>query len=365
MSQIFNYIDYDNVLHVTDYNDEAILYKFSDVSFRTDISSYLNFYTPIGVLPNNKIISLTNKQISFLIHKLNHFLGDEYASDLKKTYNTIIIEKSDEQIIIEDGVFQFFDYESVNATGHSHDLMFYLLYFYKKHNLKEKLLVVESENKYYNSTLELIKKYFHVEYLFIKPNKSYFFKNFTCTRTYQNIFFHEVKKFINENLLVPIVNKYNNLDTKYYDNVIKIKYSNVDFINRLNTCFKKTQKLETFLKEQNIFDLNSIDDDEELKIYILNKANKIITNWGSTYHININYYLIDTNNKFISLIFHSNVMTERNFINNITSTRLKQDMPGWATGGFRDQIYNSFEFNGEIIDNIMNIDEYILKTTII
>jgi len=363
MSQIFNYIAYDNINHVTDYNDEAILYKFSDVRFRTDISSYLNFCTPVGVLYDNKMISLTNKQTSFLIHKLNHFLGDEYACDLKKTYNSIITGNNDEQIIIEDGVFQFFDYESVNATGHSYDLMFYLLYFYKKHNLKEKLLVVESENKYYNSTLELIKKYFDVEYLFINPNKNYFFKKFLCTRTYQNVFFHKVKKFINNYLINPIIKKYDELDINFYDNIIKIKIINSNNLNRDNDSFEKNKTYLNFCIKNGIFDLTNIDYNEELKIYYINKAKLIIVQFSSIYYININYYLGDTINKKIIVLINKK-HNNQSFIQEIEHNILKQHMHDYFCGNITEQVYNTWQFTGELINNIETTDDIALKIKI-
>ena len=206
MSEIFNYIPHNDIIHVDNYNNSPLVHNFSNVIFRTHISSFMNFFTPIGVC-NNKIISLTNKQLSFLVEKYNHFLGNEYAIELKNTYDKIKSSPYSDLITINEDVFQFFDYESINGTGHSYDLMFYLLYKYKTNNLKSKLLVVESNNKYYNSTLELIKKYFNVEYIYIQPHKTYLFKNFSCVRSYQNIFFNEVKTFIDENLIKPIINK--------------------------------------------------------------------------------------------------------------------------------------------------------------
>lgn len=363
MSQIFNYINYDSINHVDDYNNDVFIYNFCNVTFRTQISTYLNFYTPIGIY-DNKIISLTNKQLSFLIKRYIHFLGHEYAIDLKNTYDNINSSKIDEILIIDDDVFQFFDYESINGTGHSYDLMFYLLYNYKINNLSSKLLVVESDNKYYNPLLELIKKYFNIEYIFIKPNKTYLFKNFSCIRTYQNIFFNEVKNFININLIQPIIYKYEKINEKYYDNIIKNKYQNSNSINRLNTTYIKTPLLDKFCFEKNIFDLNMVDDNEELKIYLLNKAKIIIINWGSIYYININYYLLNTENKFISLIIHKNIMEETVMTSKINDFYIKQNMPSSACANIMDQVYNNWYFNGEKIENIDNIDDYILKTII-
>jgi hypothetical protein len=363
MSEIFNYISYDKVIHIDDYNKNQLIYNFSDVIFRTHISSHMSFFTPLGVF-NNKIISLTNKQFSFLFQKYNNFLGNEYATELKNTYDKIQTNIIDNILTIDEPVFQFFDYESVNGTGHSYDLMFYLLYHYKINNLSSKLLVVESSNKYYNHTLEIIKKYFNIDYIYIKPCNTYLFKNFSCTRTYQNIFFNEVKNFININLIQPIINKYEEINETYYDDIIKIKYENPNSIDRLNISFKKTKLFNRFCSKKNIFDLNDVDDNEELKIYLLNKAKIIRINWGSAYYININYYLQNTQDKFISVIFHKNIMDESRFLNQISLNTFNQNMPGEYSANITNHVYNNWTFEGEKIENIKDTDEYILRTKI-
>ena len=368
MSEIFNYINENDIIHVDNYNNSPpLIYNFSNVTFRTHISSYMNFCTPIG-LYNNKIISLTNKQLSFLVQKYFHFIGNEYAKDLKNTYYEIQSTPSGDIITISEDVFQFFDYESANGTGHSYDLIFYLLYNYKINNLKSKLLVVESNNKYYNSILELIKIYFDIEYIYIKPYKTYLFKNFSCIRSYQNIFFNEVKEFVNINLIKPIIDKYEGINEKYYNDIIKLKYKNPTNIDRGNTSFMKTPLFNKFCSKKKIFDLNNVDDNdndnEELKIYLLNKAKIIRINWGSAYYININYYLFNAENKFISVIFHNNIMTESNFINKINASTLKQNMPSHYCANITEQVYNNWIFKGEKIENISDIDEYILRTNI-
>jgi hypothetical protein len=323
----------------------------------------LNFQVQLGIDKNNKVISITNKQLSFLVQKYHHFLGHEYAINLKKNYEILKNEEEQNIIIVNEPVFQFFDYESVGSTGHVYDLIFYLLHFYKINNLTSKLLVVESNNIYYNNLLNLIKSYFNIEYFYIKENKTYLFKNFSCIRSYQNIFFNEVKTFINQYLIEPIINKYDNLNEPYYHDIIKIKYENPNIIDRLNIAFKKTKLFNQFINKKNIFDLNDIDNNEELKIYILNKAKIIRINWCSSYIININYYLQNTYNKFISIIFHKNILPDMDqlsckngiFSQNTNYHEYLRD---------RDHVYNNYTFKGEIIDNITNIDEYILRTNI-
>ena len=361
MSQIFNYINNDKITHVDDYEGQIIIYNFKNVLFRTQISRILNFHTPLGVTEDKKIISITNKQLSFLINKYVHFISNEYAEELKNTYKNIINANYNE--IINEEVFLFFDYESISGTGHSYDLMFYLIYIYKLNNLNCKLLVVKSENKYYNSTLTLIKNLLKIEYIFIDPDKTYLIKNFNCARSYQNVFFNEVKEFINKNIIDPIIEHYDKLNTKFYKNIIKLKYANSSTLCRDNDNFLKTISFEKFLASNDVFDLNSIDDDSELKIYLLNKAETITVNWGSTYIININYHLKNTIKKKISVVIHKNIGSTV-MLQPISNNIFKQHMPSCYCANIMDQVYNIYEFEGEVLTNVLDIDDYISRTKI-
>jgi len=366
MSQIFNYINFYNILHIDDYSKPQLIHYFTNVTFRTHISSYHNFATPIGVT-DNKIISLTNRQLSFLVQKYFHFLGNEYATDLKNTFNELLQTSwSNDTIAIDEEVFQFFDYDSLNGTGHSYDLLFHLLYHYKINNLSSKLLVVKTSNTYVNSILGVIKKYFDVDYVFIEPNKTYIFKKFCCTRSYQNVFFTNVKQFINTNLITPIIDKYEKMNTPYYDDIIKIKYENPDNINRLSSSFEKSEIFDKYCTRRNIFDLNTIDHDEELKIFIINKAKTIRINFGSIYFINVNYYLYNTTGKHISVIFHKNILPEMDqfTMNNNMYSQNTNYMKYLNIENNENNVYNNWNFEGETISNITNIDEYMLQTKI-
>ena len=186
MSSVYNYINKENIQDVDNYsNNDIIIYKFDNVKFRTEISTYFNFSTPIGI-HCNKIISITNRQLSYFIHKYNHYLGDEYMNNLRNTYINLN-NCTEKTIVIEEPVFLFIDYDAINGTGHSYDIMFYYLYHYYKNNLSCKLLVVNTNNVYYNNTLSLISKYFNIQYEYIDINKNYLFKHFQCVRNYQNI----------------------------------------------------------------------------------------------------------------------------------------------------------------------------------
>jgi hypothetical protein len=357
--QVFNYFNIDDIIFVDDYKNLIKLHEFENIKFRSEISHFKNFQTPLGVNEDNKIISITNKQLSFLIQEFFHYIGGEYGEDLKTTYQNIINSDIKNMEVIDESVFLFFDYESVNGTVHSYDLIFYLLYHYLSFNLNCKLLVVESDNKYYNLLLELIKKYFNVEYLFIKNNKTYFCKNLKCIRSYINIFFNEVKEFVNNKLIIPIIKKYEKIPKKYYETVIKIKYTDKSNLNS-HYSYDKTENFANFMTINNILDLNNIED-EELKIYYLNKANNIIISWGSTYYININYYLINTKDKFISLLYHPNIMSEAEFIINKGDYYL-QYMPEYFTNNCVDQVYNKWTFYGEIFHNIDDLEMFITNT---
>jgi hypothetical protein len=361
MTQIFSYINYDKINHVDDYEGSIKLHKFTNVLFRTQVSSLLRFQTPLGVTTDNKIISITNRQLSFLVIKSNHFLGENYAVDLKNTYENISANNYNEQI--DDEVFLFFDYESVNGTGHSYDLMFYLLYIYKLNNLNCKLLVVESNNIYYNLLLGLIKKYFNIEYLYIKQNQNYLFTIFNCVRTYQNVFFHQVKEFINDNLINPIIKKYDNLNTIFYENIIKLKFYNSSQLNRDNDSFEINDAYLDFCDKNRIFDLNNVIDNEELKIYYINKAKTIIVQFSSIYYININYYLANTENKKI-IVLVKHIHNNQPFIQQVGSNLLKQNMPGNFCGNITDQLYNTWKFKGELINNIETIDDIVSMTNV-
>jgi hypothetical protein len=341
MGDIYNYIPSHDILNVHDYTKRDLTLTFTDVLFRTSNTNFHSFQAPLG-LKDNKCISTTNKQLSFLPAKLQHFLGNEYASCLKTQYNTIRADTN--IIIVDEPVYQFFDYESVSGTGHAYDLMFYLLFNYIQTNQKSKLLVVKSNNAWYNKLLDLIKEWYDVEYYVIEESITYRFLNFTCAQTYQNILFDDVKNFIYISLVNPIINKYDNMGFKYYDNIYKIKISNQHNTGRCNSDYILTDEFKSFTESNNYHSIDSYSEEE--KIYILNKAKNIIITWGSSWYININYYTHALDNKYIYVIYHSNMMSEYNFLFE-TGTHIRQNMPSWASGGYTNQSYNTTLFSGK------------------
>jgi hypothetical protein len=353
MSEIYNYISPKNIHIVDDYsNSETNIHIFDSVLFRVEkCTDFYNFYAPIAIF-NDKIINISNKQLSFLIYKYHHFVGSQLANQIVSTYTNI--NKGD-TIVIDDTVFQFMDYESISGTGHAYDLMFYLLYIYKKYNLDCKLLVVKSDNKYYNILLHLISKYYNVEFIYIETNTNYRFKKFICTRTYQNIFFKEVKDFINNTMISKIIEKYNS--NIFYKTVIKLKYTNQNNINRINDSFLLTDQFKDYITDHNICDLNNIDD-EEYKIYLLNKADIIYVSCSSNYYINICYYIIKYTEKNINVIFHNKNEADVWTFCNIGG-KIVQHMPANFCGNITDQVYNNISFSGNIINNITSVNEII------
>jgi hypothetical protein len=347
MSEIFSYISQDNIYIVDDYtNHEDLLYNFQNIHFRIEFCpNFYNFYSPVA-LKDKKILNISNKLFSFLIYKYKHFVGSPLANQVVSTYNNLL--NNHNFIYVNEPVFQFIDYESISGTGHSYDLMFYLLFIYKQNNLTSKLLVVNSNNKYYNKTLNLIKKYYNIEYYYVDTDKNYVFENYSCTRTYQNIFFDKVKEFVNTTLIEPIINKYKNFES--FKIISKIKYTNINNTNRCHDSFDLTQDFVDYLKINNICDLNFIED-EEYKIYLLNKAENIIINEGSSYYINICYYIKEHLNQNIYVIFHKNNSPDLWMFKNIHN-KIYQCMPNYFCGELVDQVYNKINFYGNIISNI-------------
>jgi hypothetical protein len=343
MSPIYGYIPADKILSVHNYSEKNKIHTFKDVLFRTSVSPLCEFQTPIGVV-DSKIISTTNKQLSFLPAKLGHFLGHEYGHALQDTYMRLLAD--DSPIEIETPVFQFFDYESVSGTGHSYDLMFYLLYVYKQEKNDSKLLVVNSKNTYYNNALNLIKKYYNVEYVYIDPDKTYQFKDFSCVQSYQNIFFHEVKAFMNDTLIKPIIDKYTKINASYPKNAYKIKTKNSNTINRLNSEHTISDSMHLYFKENAYLNLDTVDD--EYRIYLLNMAEKLVISWGSNFYINVDYYILDPTNKHITIIFHPNIASEMGFLH-IQGDTIRHNMPSWASGNYTNQVYNTLTFKGRVL----------------
>src|SRR3989338_8159978 len=101
MTEIYRFINESDVDIVDDYTHEAEIFEYEEVMFRT-----------------NKVTDATN-------------ISSSLWYTLIATYKEKIINP----------VYLFYDYESVTGTGHSFDLMFYLLYMFFEKNVKAKFLI--------------------------------------------------------------------------------------------------------------------------------------------------------------------------------------------------------------------------------
>mgnify|MGYP006267788465 CR=1 FL=1 len=339
-----------DIHNVDDYNSPPRIHEFTDVLFRTGISTFHNFITPICV-HDGKILSVSNKIYSFLPKKMGHNIDQSYMNELQITKNEINATNVE---VISEPIFYFLDYEAVNGTGHSYDIMCYLLYHYKKNNLNCNLLVMNSDNVYYNKTLDLLKTWTGLTFTYVDFNKNYLIKNFKCIQTYQNILFPEVKEFLNENIIKPIISKYESLNFPFYKNICKVKYNNKDQIN------KGSAPSDAFKKFLNDYHIKDIEDcSEEYKIYLLNKADNVIVSWGSTYYINCNYYMLN-NDKYICVLFYKHYAPERQFLGSDGNT-IQQFMHDKYSGGIHNNVFSTFISRGCIIDDVDNLDDIIHK----
>jgi hypothetical protein len=57
-------------------------------------------------------------------------------------------------------------------------------------------------------------------------------------------------------------------------------------------------------------------------------------------------------------------MSESNFISKNNNLFFKQNMPSQYCSNIMNQVYNNLYFNGEKIENITNIDDFILRTNV-
>lgn len=349
-----------NVSLVDDYTGDEKIHTFTDVYFRTSVSRVLKWQTQVAV-KDNKIINISNKIFSFFTFVWKHPQFQEYFEDIRTNYNSLLITQEG-CIVVEEPVFQFFDLESVCGSGHSYDVMFHFLYAYCYANLICKLLVPKSENMYYQRTLQLIRDEFGVSFYEIDPEKTYLFKEFSCVRGYQNVYFHHVKEFINKRLIQPIVKRFEAEGRPFYSTVAKMKFHNNPHIFWPREVFEKTAYFDEFCKEKKILNLDEEFTEQE-KIYYLNKADRIMVCWGSTFFINITYYVANHESKFISVIFHKTLDSENGYIHTISPGFYRLALDGFC-GGYQNQLYTKFTFHGELIHGISNIDDALIQTKI-
>ena len=358
MTSLYEIFGHSDINVIDDYSGEKKIHQLSNVKMKIKVHDEYGFICFVAI-QDDKILNICNKHIYYFPEVVKSLSGHKYLLGLHDLY----ISLKEEPIIevIDEDVFQFFDYESVSGTGHSFDLMMYLMYIYKINGLTCKLLIPKSSNVHYKRLCMLLKEYFDLEFLEVEYNKAYSFKSYRCVRTYINTLFNEVKEFIDNTLIIPIIKKYDALNIPSSECVARIKIGLESTMNPVDASFCLTESFTNLCKENKVCFLDTTLP-EDLKIYYINKASKIIVCWGSIFYVYIDYYLISTKNKYISVIYHKNSMAERKFITFLDNSIYKQTILEYSP--ILDQVYNTLRFKGEVIDNLTSLDEYVNQTNI-
>jgi hypothetical protein len=299
-----------------------------------------------------------NRQFFYIPEILHGCCGIDYSRELRATYESILQSNKETQETITTPVFYFMDYDSANGTGHTYDVLFYLLYMYKSFNLNCPIVIPNSKNRYFRSFINLLRAYYNIEFLELEYGKTYCFETVYFVRTYLNLFFPEVKLFLNETLIEPILKKYK--DKPSYETVARLKLRPKGVVIKPQAIFDVSDEFTLECKNHSIFFIEE-DIPEDLKIYYINKAKTILVCWGSIYYIYIDYYLKSTEDKFISVLFHKYMMPERHSLIGSTG-RIYQQM--YHCDRNIHQIYNSLSFEGEVIDTIETLNEYLARSSL-
>jgi hypothetical protein len=353
MVSVYTKIPITDILVTDDYSGEERLHILTDLQIGISKSSELGFLACAGV-KDGKIQSITNKQLFYIPTILQGMIGTEHGNDLKNVVQTLVNTNKDSHIYIETPVFYFMDYESLQGTGHSYDLCFYLLYMYKKLNLSCPLLIPDTDHPFMNTLYGLLEKYCGVSFLRIKFNCPYLFSKVFCVRTYLNILFPEVKEFVSSFLIQPILEAHSHLPT--FHTVARMKILPKEKVLTQTTIFQESATYTQYCEENKILLLDDKVTEEE-KIYYLNNAKRIMVCWGSIYYIYIHYYLVSAHNRFLSVIFHNGIMPERRFLT-ITPSGIHQN----CIVPIPNNLYHTFSFYGEVLDNISTLEEVVEKS---
>jgi hypothetical protein len=319
---------------IDDYRNDQKLFKLHDIRFKFR-SSGTFVISSIGLDTNNKIINITNKIQSYF--SIVDYLLEMDLGNIVQSCNELV--STNNYTIIEEEVFLFFDCFPF-APVHNLDDTYNLLYFYKKSNLTCKLAVIKTDNYFYNQTLLSLQKYFNLIYIYLDFDTNYLFGNLYCTRQYHWLQ-KEAKEFINKEYINKIIKEYEGKE--YYDNICILKYQDPKNVSSLDT-FSKSELFNTFCKDYNIVDLNNYANNLEYKIYLINKAKKIITNYLSPFNVNIYKHCSDFTNKEI-FILNGGVKQQET---NINKHFEKIDTDIYNFYGTVMKVY--------IIDNIANLD---------
>jgi hypothetical protein len=345
-SPIFKNINPEIINFVDDYLGDWKMFSFNNVKFKiTQSNSHPHKwrFSPVAIDDDNKIINISNKTLSYFTI-LNYPSFD--SDNINDSYNSLL--NSDNFEIVNEDVFQFIDCFPL-APVHNLDDTYNLLYFLKKNNINCKLLVLKTDNFFYNQSLESLKNYFDLDFFYLNPNVNYFFKKFHCTRQYHWVL-PEALEFIKNKYISKICEKYEgNID---YESVSIIKYEN-SLNASSNDIFKPSQEFNDFLSEKNIFDLNSIVNELEYKIYLINKSKYIITSFLSPFNVNIYKHCINPETKKI-LVFSDDKRSSLDLIDN--HFELINDDNNFNTYRFYNVI-----INGYIISDVIDLESIIPK----
>jgi hypothetical protein len=147
-----------------------------------------------------------------------------------------------------------------------------------------------------------------------------------------------------------------NIPTSEY--VARIKSSTASTTRSSDTTFKLTDSFFSYCQKNKVCILDT-DLPEDLKIYYLNKASKIIVCWGSIFYIYIDYYLMSTENKYIKVLYHKNIMSERKFLLSLGNSTYMQTMLGDSP--VFNQVYTTLRFKGDIVEDLTSLDNISLN----
>ena len=324
---------HNDINFVDDYFGDSKIHNLENVKFRIENQSMMPWSKfQMALDKNNKIINISNKMLSYFTI-LNYI---SLSSSFIKQCRDIIVN-DDDVITIEEEVFLFFDCFPF-APVHNLDDTYNLLYEYKKNNLKSKLLVIKTDNFYYNQTLESLRKYFNLEYVYLDINKTYHFEKFKCVRQY-HFLQKEASKYIKQNYIQKILDNY--VAFPAIENISIIKTSHPTNCSEVDT-FQITDSFKSFANNKNIFDTNILRENLEHKIYIINSAKNILVSYLSPFMVNIYNHTIDTENKnFLILNGRS--------VGSINNQFLR-------VGNNKYNIYNSV-INGMVIDEKISLDK--------
>lgn len=321
-----------NVSIVDDYKSKQIIHEFDNVLFRFESEAIGSFTIhPIGVC-EGKIINITHKMLSYFPIVSENWTNG--LNEIKNVYHNLT--SSDEIIEIDYEVFQFFDCFPY-APVHNLDDIYNLLYYYFENNLKCKLLVVKTDNFFYNQSLISLKNHFNLDFIYIEPNKNYKFKKFKCTRQYHWVQ-PKALEFIKNTYITKICELYVNYTP--HDNLSIVKIIHHTNASTVDT-FHMSQEYQNLLIEKNIFDCNTLINNLELKIYLVNNAKNIITSYLSPFNINIYKHCLNIENK--------------NFI------VLNGGYGGSIVNQFKQLTPNTYDFYGKKINGIVIDDKISLS----